>query len=196
MGSLQDLQTTSGLVEQKALIIAERQDKHLADRQTLLMQPAVQWKLNSTDLAIANAAIEIPIRKITDQDLLPKIGTMVKFLCRDIGVAYWHDAETIKYDAARFFDTVRKYYNDLSIKQIKMAFELAQIGELDDWLPKDKNGNPDNKHYNNFNVGYYTKILKAFRAKNSRVWNKARKALPHRNWLLHPSKGKKTTKRL
>ena len=157
----------------------------------MLMAPEIQWQLNSRDLMIAEASVEKPIRKYQDEELVSKIATMAKFICRDVGVSYWDDAQTMKYDATRFFDTLKKYYNDLSIKEIKMAFELASVGELDQWLPKDKYGLPDAKHYNSFNFEYYTKILNAYKSKLGKVWHTAKKLLPIPELVISEEQKKK-----
>lgn len=155
-----------------------KQDYYLEQKAALLQAAEVQIKLSDNDLMIAQAGIETPIRKIADQELVKKVATATKFICRDIGVKDWNNAEVMKYDATRFFDTLKKYYKDFSFKEVKLAFELAAVGELDEWLPRDKNGNPDKNHYQAFSLEYYTKILNAYRAKKNKVWFKARKALP------------------
>ena len=67
-----------------------------------------------------------------------------------------------------------------------MAFELATTGELDDYLPKDSQGNPDKKHYQQFNADYFAKILNAYRRKQNGVIHKAYKALPEPKKELTP----------
>ena len=153
-----------------------KKDAYLSQRQTILMRPEVSQKVNTLDLKIAHASVELPVRKYEDSKLVEKTSILVKFLCKDFGVV--SSGQDMQYAAARFLSTIKNYYDDLSIKEIKMAFELASVGELDEWLPKDKNGNPDAKAYNSFNVDFYTKILKAYRAKRSKVWHGIKKALP------------------
>ncbi len=67
-----------------------------------------------------------------------------------------------------------------------MAFELATTGGLDDYLPKDSQGNPDKKHYQQFNADYFAKILNAYRRKQNGVIHKAYKALPEPKKELTP----------
>lgn len=74
----------------------------------------------------------------------------------------------------------------MTLADIKLAFELATTGELDDYLPKDSQGNPDKKHYQQFNADYFAKILNAYRRKQNGVINKAYKALPEPKKELTP----------
>lgn len=74
----------------------------------------------------------------------------------------------------------------MTLADIKLAFELATTGELDDYLPKDSQGNPDKKHYQQFNADYFAKILSAYRRKQNGVIHKAYKALPEPKKELTP----------
>ena len=74
----------------------------------------------------------------------------------------------------------------MTLADIKMTFELATTGELDDYLPKDSQGNPDKKHYQQFNADYFSKILNAYRRKQNGVINKAYKAVPEPKRELTP----------
>ena len=74
----------------------------------------------------------------------------------------------------------------MTLADIKLAFELATTGELDEYLPKDSQGNPDKKHYQQFNADYFAKILNAYRRKQNGVINKAYKALPEPKKELSP----------
>ena len=59
-----------------------------------------------------------------------------------------------------------------------MAFELMVTGELNDYLPKDRFGNPDKEHYQMFNADYFCKILNAYRVYRKAVINKAVEMVP------------------
>lgn len=74
----------------------------------------------------------------------------------------------------------------MTLTDIKLAFELATTGELDDYLPKDSQGNPDKKHYQQFNADYFAKILNAYRRKQNGVIHKAYKAVPEPKRELTP----------
>ena len=74
----------------------------------------------------------------------------------------------------------------MTLSDIKLAFELATTGELDDYLPKDSKGKPDKSHYQNFNADYFAKILNAYKRKQSEVVGKAYNAVPRPKKELSP----------
>lgn len=51
-------------------------------------------------------------------------------------------------------------------------------GKLDDYLPKDRDGNAERKHYQQFNADYFAKVLNAYCRKQNQVVGKAYTALP------------------
>lgn len=111
---------------------------------------------------------EYPVEELTGH-----VGKLSTMIARDAGIR-----EVDAYNAARFLDILRKYYYSLSLSEVKVAFELGMTGQLDEYLPKDKHGNPDNHHYQSFSVEYVTKILNAYKKKFSDVQAKVYKALP------------------
>jgi len=165
--------------ERKGNALAVRQNQYLEEKRTILQDETVQLKLSENDLMIAQAGVsETPIRAVPEKELLNTVAVASKFICRDVGIRSWDNAEIMKYDAVRFFTTLRTYYKDLTFKEVKIAFELALVGQLDEWLPKDRNGQPDKNHYQAFSLEYVTKILNAYKSKKNGVWFKARRALP------------------
>lgn len=144
----------------------------------IIETPEVLQKLSDKELMIARAGLGTPIVQIQDTELVNKVAVASKYICRDLGIKDWNNPEIMKYDATRFLSTLKNYYKELSMQEVKIAFELAAVGELDEWLPKDKNGNPDKNHYQSFSLIFYTKILNAYKAKKNKTWYKATKALP------------------
>ena len=61
-----------------------------------------------------------------------------------------------------------------------MAFEMSLTGELDDFLPKNGNGQPDRNHYQQFNAEYVCKILNAYKGRRAAVFKKAYGAIPEK----------------
>ena len=59
-----------------------------------------------------------------------------------------------------------------------MAFEMSLTGELDDFLPRGRDGQPDRNHYQQFNAEYVCKILNAYKGRRSWVLRKAHEAMP------------------
>lgn len=163
----------------KEKALAKIWDKRIEGRKSLLQMHEVQLKLNNMEMMVAEAGVSKPIRNINDEELVEEIAVVVKFICRDVGIRDYD-----KYDAARFYKSLKLYYNHLTIKEVKIAFELLLMGELDEWLPRDKNGRPDRNHYNSFNLDYFTKVVRAYMERKSEVWRKARLCLPVPEMIL------------
>jgi hypothetical protein len=107
--------------------------------------------------------------QLSDGEIVRLIENMLEYLFRDIGIK----SSPQPYDAVRFMQIIRRYFNDLTFEEIKLAFEMALMGELDPWLPKDRSGRVDINHYQSFSVEYYSKILKAFQQCKKSVIQKA-----------------------
>lgn len=134
-------------------------------------------KLNSTDLQIAESSSKPKIVTLSQDVLVKKLAIMTKFICRDLGIKTWNDESFLKYDASRFLDILVKHYKTLSLEDVKTAFELLSLGELDEFLPQ-QNGKPNKEHYQGFNVDFFTRVLNAYQMKKGQVWGKVRKSLP------------------
>ncbi|MFZ4705567.1 MAG: hypothetical protein ACOYMF_06110 [Bacteroidales bacterium] len=102
---------------------------------------------------------ENSLSQLSEQSVINLVNNLANFIARDVGIK----GEVDQYEKQRFIGLVRKYYNDLTISQIKEAFEYAMVGRLDFYLPKDKDGNADKNHYQLFSAEYTTKILTAYR---------------------------------
>lgn len=165
-------------VEIKQNFLAKRREVYNDQKMAILQSQHVQLKLSENELIIAQTGIGLSIKQANEKELISAVAVASKFICRDVGIRTWDNKEVMKYDAVRFFNILRRYYNDLTFSEVKMAFELALVGQLDEWLPKDRNGEPDKNHYQSFSLEYITKILNAYKSKKNKIWFKARKSLP------------------
>lgn len=130
-------------------------------------------RLNPIDRDIWVASTKKPISGYSPEELTNHVGKLSAMIAKDAGIK---NIDT--YSATRFVDILRKYYYTLSLSEIKTAFELGMTGQLDEYLPKDKNGHPDRHHYQSFSIDYVTKILNAYKRKFSDVETKVYTSLP------------------
>lgn len=147
-------------------------------RRQMLQLPEVAKSLSGVEKYIFAASTKMQIADIDDGTLIAKTGQMFRFIAMDVGYIIPTNPEDWAYICTRLLDILKKYYSQMTLADIKLAFELATTGELDDYLPKDSQGNPDKKHYQQFNADYFAKILNAYRRKQNGVIHKAYKALP------------------
>lgn len=148
--------------------------------------PEVAKALTQVEKYVFAASTKTQISEMDDATLVGKTKQMFRFIAMDVGYIIPHDETDWAYIQTRLVDILKRYYSYLTLADIKLAFELATTGELDEYLPRDSQGNPDKKHYQQFNSDYFAKILNAYRRKQNGVIHKAYKALSEPKKELTP----------
>lgn len=152
--------------------------KAIEVRRRMVQLPEVAKALNPVEKYVFAASTKTPIAEIDDAKLVENLSLLFKRIAIDVGYIIPQNENDWNYIQSRLLDILKRYYSDMTLADIKLAFELATTGELDDYLPKDSQGNPDKKHYQQFNADYFAKILNAYRRKQNQVIGKAYTALP------------------
>lgn len=155
-------------------------------RRKMVQLPEVAKALTPVEKYIFAASTKTQISEMDDGVLVSKTAQIFRFIAIDVGYIIPQNENDWAYIQTRLVDILKRYYSYLTLADIKLAFELATTGELDDYLPKDSQGNPDKKHYQQFNADYFAKILNAYRRKQNGVIHKAYKALPEPKKELTP----------
>lgn len=169
-----------------AVLLYSGTAKAIEVRRAMVELPEVAKALTPVEKYIFVASTKKQIAEIDDETLIAKTGQMFRFIAMDVGYIIPTNPEDWAYICTRLLDILKKYYSQMTLADIKLAFELATTGDLDDYLPKDSQGNPDKKHYQQFNADYFAKILNAYRRKQNGVIHKAYKALPEPKKELTP----------
>lgn len=160
--------------------------KAIEVRRRMVQLPDIAKALTPVEKYIFAASTKTQISEMDDGVLVSKTAQMFRFIAMDVGYIIPQNENDWAYIQTRLVDILKRYYSNLTLADIKLAFELATTGELDDYLPKDSQGNPDKKHYQQFNADYFAKILNAYRRKQNGVIHKAYKALPEPKKELTP----------
>jgi hypothetical protein len=160
--------------------------KAIEIRRKMVQLPEVAKALNPVEKYIFAASTKTQISEIDDEMLVAKLANMLKYIAMDVGFIIPQITEDWQYIQARTLDILKRYYSNFTLSDIKLAFELATTGELDEFLPKDKQGNPDKNHYQQFNAEYLSKILNAYKRKQNVVIDKAFKVLPEPKGEMTP----------
>lgn len=160
--------------------------KAIEVRRRMMQLPEVAKALNPVEKYVFAASTKTPIAEIDDAKLVENLSLLFKRIAMDVGYIIPQNENDWNYIQSRLLDILKRYHSDMTLADIKIAFELATTGELDEFLPKDKHGNPDKNHYQQFNADYLSKILNAYRRKQNGVINKAYKALPEPKKELTP----------
>ena len=120
-------------------------------------------------------------RLISEEDVpadkIKHLCTIFIGVCMDFGLNSPSEDDA-KIVFASVFEVVDLYFDDLSFAEVKLAWRLLAVGELDNYLPKDRYGNPDKNHYGSLNVDYVTKVLKAYRKRKADMMAKTTALLP------------------
>jgi hypothetical protein len=114
---------------------------------------------------------------------------MFKYIAIDVGYTIPSQNEW-SYILTRLVGIMKRYYGNYTLADVKLAFELATIGKLDDYLPKDSHGAPDRKHYQQFNAEYFSKIFGAYVKRQNEVLAKAYKCMPQERKPMNESEYK------
>lgn len=147
-------------------------------RRVMVTLPEITQALTPVEYSVFLASTKTRIKDLTPGEVAEKLKKLLRFIAIDVGYRIPDNATDWAYTQTRLFDLLQKYYNKLTLTEIKLAFELALVGELNEYLPKDGQGNPDTKHYQNFNAEYFSKILNAYIKRQNEICAKAFEALP------------------
>lgn len=154
-------------------------------RRKMVQLPELAKALNPVEKYIFAASTKTQISEMDDSVLVSKMAQMFRFIAMDVGYIIPQNKNDWAYIQTRLVDILKRYYSYFTLADIKLAFELAISGELDNYLPKDSQGNPDKKHYQQFNFAFFAKILNAYKALQNEVIYKAYNVLPQPNILSH-----------
>ena len=160
--------------------------KAIEIRRQMVQLPDIAKALTPVEKYIFAASTKTQISEMDDGVLVSKTAQMFRFIAMDVGYIIPQNENDWAYIQTRLVDILKRYYSNLTLADIKLAFELATTGELDEYLPKDKQGNLDKNHYQQFNADYFAKILKAYKQKQTDVIDKAYKAIPEKNNEISP----------
>lgn len=141
-------------------------------RREMVKIPAVMDALGPVEKAVFLASTDKTIAEYDAAGLAAELATALKWICKDVGYRSQDESDR-QYLVIRTAEILKRYYAGLTLKDFRMAFEMSVTGELDDYLPKMSNGQPDKGHYQQFNAEYICKILNAYKGRRAGVMKKA-----------------------
>lgn len=146
-------------------------------RREMAKNPAVLGALEPVERAVFLASTAKTVAEYDAAGLAAELATALKWICKDVGYRATDESDR-QYLVIRTAEILKRYYAGLSMKDFRMAFEMSLTGELDDFLPRGRDGQPDRNHYQQFNAEYVCKILNAYKARRAWVLKKANEAVP------------------
>ena len=148
------------------------------ERNRELIQSNKIKQLSKVDQRIfAESTRKLISEEESEEKKIEYLGIIFIGVCSDFGLNA-PERSAVKSVFSSIFDVVDLYFDDLSFAEVKLAWRLLAVGELDNYLPKDRYGIPDKNHYGSLNVDYVTKILKAYRKRKADMMEKTTALLP------------------
>lgn len=146
-------------------------------RREMVKIPAVMGALGPVEKAVFLASTAKTIAEYDAPELSAELAVALKWICKDVGYRSPDESDR-QYLVIRTAEILKRYYAGLSLKDFRMAFEMSLTGELDDFLPRGRDGQPDRNHYQQFNAEYVCKILNAYKGRRAWILRKAHEAVP------------------
>lgn len=146
-------------------------------RRKLELLPEIASVLSVAEKKIFEASTRTLICEMDDITLVDYSKRLFRYVATEIGYTI-PDATEWAFIQTRLLDVLKTYHSQMSLTDIRLAFELMSVGELDNYFPRDSNGNPDKKHYNRFTAEYLTRVINAYKARQSEVIAKVYKYIP------------------
>lgn len=146
-------------------------------RRDMARNPVVMAALEPLERSVFLASTDKTVAEYDSRELAVELEKALKFIAKDVGYRATDDSER-GYLIVRICEILKRYYGLLTMRDFRMAFEMSLTGELDEYLPKGRDGQADRGHYQQFNAEYVCKILNAYRYKRAAVLRKANDAMP------------------
>lgn len=147
-------------------------------RREMAKLPEIINSLEPIERAVFLASTAKTIAEFTSSELAAELATTLKWICKDVGYRVQDESDR-QYLIIRTAEILKRYYGNLSLNDFRMAFEMSITGELDEFLPKGRDGQADRGHYQQFNAEYICKVLNAYKARRAWVLKKANDIVPH-----------------
>lgn len=166
------------LKKNQAIALIQDEGKKAIDSRRYIADSCNLETLSEVDKSIFVSSTKKQIKDYEDRELAENLKTIFKFIAIDVGYNTKVNEEEWIYQQIRLTDVIKKYYSYMTLREIKIAFELCATGVLDSYLGKDSQGNPDRKHYQCFSTDFFCKIINAYLKRRNETFNKVFKALP------------------
>lgn len=153
-------------------IAVYKPEKAVDVRRNMARQPQIMAALSPVEKSVFLATTAKVVDEYVDNELAVEVAKALKFIAKDVGYRSTTESE-MGYLTVRVCEILKRHYGGLTLRDFRMAFEMSITGELDEFLPKNRDGFADRNHYQNFNAEYVCKILNAYKSKRSNILKKA-----------------------
>jgi len=120
---------------------------------------ALQVHIASKDRKMIVAAGKKCIRDYGQDELLAEIPSLLAGLFRVLGI----HKEPDQFDKAKFYQAMTEHFGDLTLTDVRIAFEMHIMGDLHGYVPE------KHDHFQQFSFAYYAKVLKGYQQRRREV---------------------------
>lgn len=152
--------------------------KGVERRRQMAQNPAILGALEPLEKSVFLASISKTIGEYDTRELSTELVKALRFIFKDTGYRSTDESE-MGYLVIRVCEILKRYYANFTLKDFRMAFEMCITGELDEYLPKGRDGQADRGHYQQFNAEYVCKVLNAYKSRRAWIMKKANEAIPN-----------------
>ena len=131
---------------------------------------SISCNMGKVEDRIREASRQPAIKDMPESRRLEAVVKAMSYIYEDLGFRN-EDISATRRNVVNAANYVTIWYDHLSVKELILAFDLVNVGALDDGLPIDQNGNPDRKSYNRLGKEYISRVLNAYKMLRSRVTN-------------------------
>ena len=143
-------------------------------------------QLSTVNSLILSAAKNSTIGEMQPTEVAAAVNQCFHFISIDVGYKRPTDDAEWQYIIVRLADVLKRHFYDLTIEDVKTAFELLTVGDLDNYLPTNSSGEPDRSHYQNLNAEYLCKVLRAYKKRRDVAYTNIKAAQPKPQKALPP----------
>ena len=102
--------------------------KAIEVRRRMVQLPEVAKALNPVEKYVFAASTKTPIAEIDDAKLVENLSLLFKRIAIDVGYIIPQNENDWNYIQSRLLDILKRYYSDMTLADIKMAFNWRRPG--------------------------------------------------------------------
>ena len=184
------METAFANIDVKALTTLQPEQPPRQSAVTIALQKLADTnttQLSNVDALILAAAKNATIGEMQPTEIVAAVNQCFRFISIDVGYKRPADDAEWQYIVVRLADVLKRHFYDLTIEDVKTAFELLTVGDLDNYLPTNSSGEPDRSHYQNLNAEYLCKVLRAYKKRRDVAYTNIKAAQPKPQRALPPT---------
>lgn len=155
----------------------ERPKTAVEIRREMVKIPDVVSKLSGLERSVLSASTAKTVSEYNGVELTAELRANLKWIMKDVGYRVTNEDDN-NYLVVRIAEILRRYYGDFTLKDFRLSFEMCMNGELDEFLPKGRDNQPDRSHYQNFNAEYVGKVMSAYKSRRRQILKRAVEVMP------------------